>query len=75
MRKPSFLLSFLLGGPLVSAGLFAQAVPPPHTHLKVGDTAPDFTLNASTGGKVTLSDYRGKSNVVLAFFPAAFTGG
>ncbi|MCU1235262.1 MAG: hypothetical protein JWP63_3229, partial [Candidatus Solibacter sp.] len=27
------------------------------------------------GGKVKLSDLRGKSNVVLAFFPAAFTGG
>jgi len=58
-----------------SAALFGQAVQPPHTHLKVGDPAPDFTLNATTGGKVTLSDFRGKSNVVLFFFPAAFTGG
>ena len=37
--------------------------------------APDFTLTATTGGKVKLSDFRGKNNVVLAFFPAAFTGG
>jgi peroxiredoxin len=37
--------------------------------------APDFTLTATTGGKVTLSEFRGKFNVVLAFFPAAFTGG
>ena len=71
MRK----LSFLLAGALVSVNLFAQAVAPPHTTLKEGDTAPDFTLTATTGGKVTLSDFRGKSNVVLAFFPAAFTGG
>jgi peroxiredoxin len=54
--------------------LVAQT-PPPKTHLKVGDTAPDFTL-PSTGGKpVKLSDFHGKKNVVLAFYPAAFTGG
>lgn len=46
----------------------------PRTHLKVGDVAPDFTLPATTG-KFTLSDYRGKKTVVLAFFSAAFTGG
>jgi peroxiredoxin len=37
--------------------------------------APDFTLPATTGKPVTLSEFRGKSAVVLAFFPAAFTGG
>jgi len=37
--------------------------------------APDFTLNSTQGGKVTLSDFRGKNTVVLAFYPAAFTGG
>ena len=45
------------------------------TTLKVGDTAPDFTLPSTTGDKVTLSSFRGKQSVVLAFFPAAFTGG
>ena len=64
-----------LAAVLVPAGLFAQAVAPPHTNLKVGDMAPDFTLTATTGGKVTLSSFRGKNTVVLAFFPAAFTGG
>jgi len=46
------------------------------THLKVGDTAPDFTLRG-TGGRepVKLSDFRGKKNVVLAFYVLAFTGG
>ena len=40
---------------------------------KAGDAAPDFRLPDHRGGYVTLSDYKGKSNVVLAFFPAAFT--
>jgi hypothetical protein len=43
--------------------------------LKVGDIAPNFTLPSTQGGKVTLADYKGKNPVVLAFFPAAFTGG
>lgn len=49
--------------------------------VEVGDDAPDFELSATgdTAGKgaerkkIRLSDYRGKKNVVLAFFPAAFT--
>ena len=45
------------------------------THLKVGDTAPAFTLPATTGGEISLSDYLGKKTVVVGFFPAAFTGG
>lgn len=45
------------------------------THLKVGDTAPDFKLNSTTGKPISLSDYRGKKNVVLAFYVLAFTGG
>src|SRR5688572_9453249 len=48
---------------------------PPKTHLKVGDVAPDFTLPSTAGKPVTLSEFRGKKNVVLAFYPAAFTGG
>ena len=45
------------------------------THLKVGDKAPDFTLPSTTGGTISLSDYLGKQQVVVGFFPAAFTGG
>ena len=41
--------------------------------LKVGDPAPDFTLTSHTGEEFRLSDKRG-GNVVVAFFPAAFTG-
>jgi peroxiredoxin len=40
--------------------------------LQVGDKAPDFTLPSHLGQDITLSDYRGK-NVVLAFFPLAWT--
>ena len=39
----------------------------------VGDTAPDFTLNSTSGAAITLSAYRGQANVLLAFFPLAFT--
>ncbi|TRO52321.1 peroxiredoxin [Candidatus Bathyarchaeota archaeon] len=41
--------------------------------VNVGNVAPDFTLVNQEMKKVTLSDYRGK-NVVLAFYPGAFTG-
>ena len=55
---------------------FGQAAPaPPPMTLKVGDMAPDFTLPSTAGGTVKLSDFRGKNNVVLAFFVLAFTGG
>jgi len=55
---------------------FGQAAPaPPQTHLKVGDKAPDFTLNDTEGKPVKLSDYKGKKSVVLAFYVLAFTGG
>ena len=61
---------------LFSAAAFSQAAPKaPQTHLKVGDAAPDFTLTDTEGNKVKLSDFRGKKNVVLAFYVLAFTGG
>ena len=45
------------------------------TNLKVGDVAPDFTLLANDWKPVKLSDFRGKKNVILAFYVLAFTGG
>jgi mycoredoxin-dependent peroxiredoxin len=42
--------------------------------VEVGQAAPDFTLTNQYGQQVTLSDYLGKKNVVLTFYPAAFTG-
>ena len=52
----------------------AQQAPVQPT-LKVGDTAPDFSLQGTDGKTHKLSDYRGKSAVVIAWFPKAFTGG
>ncbi len=43
--------------------------PPSHLNrVKVGDVAPDFTLEALDGSVVTLSSYRGHKNVVLVFY-------
>jgi len=41
--------------------------------VKAGECAPDFSLPAVSGERVTLSQYRGKKNVVLSFVPAAWT--
>lgn len=43
--------------------------------LKVGDKAPDFTLQGSDGKQYKLSDFEGKQAVVVAWYPRAFTGG
>lgn len=40
----------------------------------VGDKAPDFSLKSTSGETVTLSRFKGQKNVLLAFFPLAFTG-
>lgn len=48
---------------------------PPKTHLRVGQPAPDFTLTDTEGKQVNLHDFKGKQNVVLAFYVLAFTGG
>jgi cytochrome oxidase Cu insertion factor (SCO1/SenC/PrrC family) len=54
----------------------AKTPPPvPHTNLKVGDPAPDFTMRGTDGKTYKLSDFKGKKNVVLAFYVLAFTGG
>ncbi len=57
---------------------FAQTNKEGSAMPKVGDMAPDFTLKHFDGNNlkdVKLSDYRGKKNVVLAFYIFAFTGG
>jgi hypothetical protein len=60
----------------MTRGAMAQAAD--QLKLKVGDSAPDFKLQYWDGQDlkdVHLSDYRGKKNVVLAFYVFAFTGG
>ncbi|MEU4032817.1 peroxiredoxin [Streptomyces collinus] len=42
--------------------------------IQVGDKAPDFELKDNHGRPVRLADYRGEKNVVLLFYPFAFTG-
>jgi thioredoxin-dependent peroxiredoxin len=64
----SVLFSMLVAG----VTLAAQT---PAVELKVGDAAPDFTLQASDGHTYKLSDFRGKQAVVLGWFPKAFTQG
>ena len=57
---------------IVALAIFATAAYA--QELKVGDAAPDFTLQASDGQTYSLSKLRGKA-VVLAWFPKAFTAG
>ena len=72
MIKRALSIALLLALGIVAN---AQKPTPPKTNLKVGDTAPDFTLPSTAGEKVKLSDFKGKKNVVLAFYVLAFTGG
>jgi len=74
MRFMKLLISAVLLALLGSAA-FAQQPVPPKTNLKVGDSAPDFSLRATDGKTYKLSDFRGKKNVVLAIYVLAFTGG
>jgi hypothetical protein len=77
--------SSLLAAGLLLAGALAMTPPASAQNNKegssmpkVGDMAPDFTLKYFDGSDlkdVKLSDYRGKKNVVLAFYIFAFTGG
>ena len=41
--------------------------------LEVGEKAPDFTLPSTTGGKISLSQFRGKKVVLLEFYAADFS--
>lgn len=59
----------------LGAGLALLAGAAVAAELKVGDKAPDFTMQGSDGKTYTLDQFRGKSGVVIAWFPKAFTGG
>jgi cytochrome oxidase Cu insertion factor (SCO1/SenC/PrrC family) len=70
------LVALLLVGSFLPASQAAdkpsETTPP---KIKVGDMAPDFTLQDQSGNKVSLHDFKGKKNVALAFYIFAFTGG
>src|SRR4029453_4028325 len=63
----------LLGAVLALAASTTRAQTP--AMLKVGDQAPDFSLQATDGQTYKLSEFRGKKAVVLAWFPKALTRG
>ncbi len=69
----------LLAGALIAtAPALAQSKKESSSMPKVGEMAPDFSLKYFDGNdlkEMKLSDYRGKKNVVLAFYIFAFTGG
>ena len=75
----SLLAAGLLAGAFATTTpAFAQTKKEVSSMPKVGDMAPDFALKYSDGKdlkELKLSDYRGKKNVVLAFYVFAFTGG
>src|SRR5262249_23705005 len=68
MRNAVILAAVLM----MATGANAQT---PAPELKVGDQAPDFSLQASDGKTYKLSDFKGKKAVVVAWFPKAFTSG
>src|SRR5258708_38195386 len=78
---PLVLAASLLASTAARAQAPAAAPPPPS--VKTGQAAPDFSANYLTMGEngrpafkaAKLSDFKGQKNVVLAFFPAAFSPG
>jgi hypothetical protein len=76
MKRPLFALALL--GALLSPSFSRGDNQESGTMPKVGDLAPDFTMQYFDGHNlktVNLADYRGKQQVVLAFYVFAFTGG
>jgi cytochrome oxidase Cu insertion factor (SCO1/SenC/PrrC family) len=71
-RRERTLLSLLALTFLLPALLGAAEIA---TKVKEGQMAPDFTLPDQNNKPVKLSDFRGKKNVVLAFYVLAFTAG
>jgi hypothetical protein len=81
MRKKTLIATWSALLLLMLAGvpsLWAAPAPSPLPVLKVGDEAPDFTLQYFDGNdlkKMSLHDFRGKKNVMVGFYIFAFTGG
>jgi len=85
LARSALCILLLLGAATAAAQQTPPAAPPasPPPAVKVGEAAPDFTLPylvpKPEGGfetrQVTLASFKGKQNVVLAFFPAAFSPG
>jgi thioredoxin-dependent peroxiredoxin len=67
MRRLSTAMGLAIGLALLAGAAAAE--------LKVGDKAPDFSLQGSDGKTYTLEQFKGKSGVVIAWFPKAMTKG
>ncbi len=67
MKKTLLAAGFLIGMSAMATNARAD--------LAVGDEAPEFSLEGSDGKTHTLSDFKGKQAVVVAWYPKAFTGG
>ena len=67
MILPSSLVRFLVALALVFV------LPAVSAGVEVGEKAPDFELPSTTGGKIRLSDFVGKTNVVLEFYVLDFS--
>ncbi len=65
LRKSLLVLGLLFIGLLGRANLLMA--------LKVGDQAPDFSLTATTGGKISLSQFRGRKLVLIEFYGADYS--
>lgn len=69
-RLPIFVILLFLLAPIV---VRAQEATINKTNLKVGESAPNFTLLDNRWERVNLSDFRGKKNVILVFYVLAFS--
>jgi peroxiredoxin Q/BCP len=69
MHMPALRHAAFLAASVLLSSAMAQA------SLKIGDTAPDFSLPDQAGRIVRLSEFRGKQTVVLAFYVRAGTPG
>ena len=59
--------------PLLTSLVLVFALPVMSAGVEVGEKAPDFELPSTTGGKIRLSDFVGKKNVVLEFYVLDFS--
>ena len=74
MKSSALLIGcFLLVGTVLQAPGRAQEPAVAKTQLKVGDVAPDFTLSDQNRKSISLSDFWGKKDVILAFYVLAFS--
>lgn len=71
MRTGRRTLGWILVG-MALAVISVAVSPRPTEAVEVGERAPDFTLPSTTGGDISLRDFRGKKFVLLEFYGADF---